>query len=48
MTFDVTVSGSDIVFPCEPDETVLDAAERAGFSIPTPAARACARPAKAA
>jgi CDP-4-dehydro-6-deoxyglucose reductase/3-phenylpropionate/trans-cinnamate dioxygenase ferredoxin reductase subunit len=34
MTFDVTVSGSDIVFPCEPDETVLDAAERAGFSIP--------------
>ncbi|MEX5683447.1 MULTISPECIES: 2Fe-2S iron-sulfur cluster-binding protein [Pseudomonas] len=34
MTFDVTISGSDIVFPCEPDETVLDAAERAGFSIP--------------
>ncbi|HCS42613.1 MAG TPA: flavin oxidoreductase, partial [Pseudomonas sp.] len=34
MTFDVTVSGSDIVFSCEPDETVLDAAERAGFSIP--------------
>lgn len=34
MTFDVTVSGTDIIFSCESDETVLDAAERAGYSIP--------------
>ncbi|AMB88133.1 flavin oxidoreductase [Pseudomonas agarici] len=34
MTFDVTVSGTDITFPCAPDETVLDAAERAGYAIP--------------
>jgi NAD(P)H-flavin reductase/ferredoxin len=34
MTFDVRVFDSNIAFPCEPGETVLDAAERAGYSIP--------------
>lgn len=34
MTFIVTVSGADIAFPCEPGETVLDAVERAGYSVP--------------
>ena len=34
MTWDVKVAGGDIIFPCAPDETILDAAERAGFSIP--------------
>jgi NAD(P)H-flavin reductase/ferredoxin len=34
MTYDVRVAGTEIVFPCEPDEAVLDAAERAGFVIP--------------
>ncbi|WP_094979934.1 2Fe-2S iron-sulfur cluster-binding protein [Rhodococcus pyridinivorans] len=34
MTYQVTVTGSDINFPCEPDESVLDAAERAGYAIP--------------
>lgn len=30
----IHVAGSDIAFPFEPGETVLDAAERAGFSMP--------------
>jgi NAD(P)H-flavin reductase/ferredoxin len=30
----VSVAGSEIAFPCAPDETVLEAAERAGFSLP--------------
>jgi len=30
----IRVLGSDIVFPCEAGESVLDAAERAGYSIP--------------
>jgi NAD(P)H-flavin reductase/ferredoxin len=34
MTFQVAVDNSAIEFACEPGETVLDAAERAGFSLP--------------
>jgi NAD(P)H-flavin reductase/ferredoxin len=34
MTFDIRIVGSDIAFPCAAGETVLDAAERAGYSIP--------------
>jgi hypothetical protein len=34
MTFKVAVEASDIEFPCEPAETILDAAERAGCSLP--------------
>ena len=35
MTFTVRVVDSDISFPCEPREFVLDAAERAGYSMPS-------------
>src|SRR5215470_42034 len=35
MTFIVRVAESDIAFPCEPREFVLDAAERAGYSMPS-------------
>jgi NAD(P)H-flavin reductase/ferredoxin len=35
MTFTVRVAQSDIAFPCEPREFVLDAAERAGYSMPS-------------
>jgi CDP-4-dehydro-6-deoxyglucose reductase/3-phenylpropionate/trans-cinnamate dioxygenase ferredoxin reductase subunit len=31
---DVQVAGTEIVFDCRPDETVLDAAERAGYALP--------------
>ena len=34
MTFQITVDESAIAFDCEAGETVLDAAERAGFSLP--------------
>ncbi|MBL1418899.1 MAG: 2Fe-2S iron-sulfur cluster binding domain-containing protein [Alphaproteobacteria bacterium] len=34
MTYQITVTGEDIKFECDADETVLDAAERAGYSIP--------------
>jgi ferredoxin len=34
MTFQVAVDNSAIEFACEAGETVLDAAERAGFSLP--------------
>jgi NAD(P)H-flavin reductase/ferredoxin len=34
MTFEVRVFGAGIAFPCEATETVLDAAERAGYSLP--------------
>jgi NAD(P)H-flavin reductase/ferredoxin len=34
MTFTVSVDEGDIAFACEPGETVLDAAERAGYSLP--------------
>ncbi|MES4889664.1 2Fe-2S iron-sulfur cluster-binding protein [Streptomyces sp. NPDC096012] len=34
MTYQVDVTGTGISFPCEPGETVLDAAERAGYAIP--------------
>ena len=34
MSFTITVANSDIAFDCASDETVLDAAERAGYSIP--------------
>jgi NAD(P)H-flavin reductase/ferredoxin len=34
MTFTISVTGTDYTFPCEPNETVLDAAQRAGFDIP--------------
>ena len=35
MTFTVCVAGSETAFPCEPREFVLDAAERAGYSMPS-------------
>jgi len=35
MTFRVRVADSDISFPCEPREFVLDAAERAGYAMPS-------------
>ncbi|MDB5688817.1 MAG: ferredoxin [Sphingomonas bacterium] len=34
MTTQIHVPGSDISFPCESGETLLDAAERAGFAMP--------------
>ncbi len=34
MNFNVAVGHSDIVFPAGEDETVLDAAERAGYALP--------------
>ena len=34
MTFQVSVAGTEFRFPCEPNETVLDAAQRAGLEIP--------------
>jgi len=34
MTFQIAVDGSTVEFVCEAGETVLDAAERAGFSLP--------------
>jgi len=34
MTFTVSVAGTDYRFPCEPNESVLDAAQRAGLEIP--------------
>jgi ferredoxin len=34
MTFTVSVDAGGIEFPCEPGETVLDAAERAGYALP--------------
>jgi NAD(P)H-flavin reductase/ferredoxin len=34
MTFKVSVDASDIAFLCEAGETVLDGAERAGYSLP--------------
>src|SRR5215472_1514098 len=35
MTFTVRVAGRETTFPCEPHEFVLDAAERAGYSMPS-------------
>src|ERR1700754_795226 len=35
MTFTVRVDGSETAFPCEPREFGLDAAERAGYSMPS-------------
>jgi NAD(P)H-flavin reductase/ferredoxin len=34
MTFTVSIDAGAIAFPCEPEESVLDAAERAGYSLP--------------
>jgi NAD(P)H-flavin reductase/ferredoxin len=34
MAFDVSVAGTEFRFPCEPNESVLDAAQRAGLEIP--------------
>lgn len=34
MNFRITVAEKDIAFDCAPDETVLDATERAGYAIP--------------
>jgi NAD(P)H-flavin reductase/ferredoxin len=34
MASTVSVQGKDIQFPCEPNETVLDAAQRAGYELP--------------
>ena len=34
MAFTISVQGKDIQFPCEPNETLLDAAQRAGYEIP--------------
>jgi NAD(P)H-flavin reductase/ferredoxin len=33
-SFQVSVAGGGVAFPCAPDQTVLEAAEEAGFSIP--------------
>jgi NAD(P)H-flavin reductase/ferredoxin len=34
MTFTVSVADTEVTFPCEGNETVLDAAERAGYTLP--------------
>ena len=34
MTFTVAVAGGDVAFPCESGQTILDAAEQAGFVLP--------------
>lgn len=34
MTFRIAIEATDISFPCEADESVLDAAHRAGYEIP--------------
>jgi NAD(P)H-flavin reductase/ferredoxin len=34
MTFKISVQDKDIAFPCEPNETLLDAAQRAGYEVP--------------
>ena len=34
MTFQIVVSGTQHKFPCEPNESVLDAAQRAGLEVP--------------
>jgi ferredoxin len=34
MTFQIAVSGTGYEFSCEPNESVLDAAQRAGLEIP--------------
>jgi len=34
MSFTVSVKGTALAFPCEANETVLDAAQRAGFELP--------------
>jgi NAD(P)H-flavin reductase/ferredoxin len=34
MTFQISIDQKDITIPCEAGETVLDAAERAGYSLP--------------
>lgn len=34
MSYDVAVAGTEISFPCDPEQTILDAAESAGFSLP--------------
>jgi NAD(P)H-flavin reductase/ferredoxin len=34
MTFRISVDAGEIAFPCEPGESVLDAAERAGYALP--------------
>ena len=34
MTFQVSVTGTDYKFPCEANESVLDAAQRAGLEVP--------------
>jgi CDP-4-dehydro-6-deoxyglucose reductase/3-phenylpropionate/trans-cinnamate dioxygenase ferredoxin reductase subunit len=33
VTSHVSIAGTDISFPCEPDERILDAAERAGYTM---------------
>jgi NAD(P)H-flavin reductase/ferredoxin len=35
MTFAISVAGTAFNFPCEPNESVLDAAQRAGLEIPS-------------
>ncbi len=34
MTDHIQITGRDIAFPCEPGQTILDAAEQAGFALP--------------
>ena len=34
MSFQIRVSGGDIIFDCAANESILDAAERAGYSLP--------------
>ncbi|RKR31249.1 MULTISPECIES: 2Fe-2S iron-sulfur cluster-binding protein [Paraburkholderia] len=34
MNYRISIAGSDVAFRCEADETLLDAAERSGYSVP--------------
>lgn len=34
MSFTVSVAGTEFHFPCEPDKSILNAAQRAGFELP--------------
>src|ERR1041384_2668005 len=34
MTFQIAVADTEFRFPCEPNESVLDAAQRAGLEVP--------------
>ena len=34
MAFDIRIAGTDVHFPCAPDQNLLDAALRAGIEMP--------------